>query len=275
MLDKMIYENHLGERFEFGKDGLFANHSDVRDYMWNYDSTNNIISNFNKGVVTKSLPFVIVVGSDESAQEIKDKMVEIADKDISEGRKGKLIVDNSYIRCNIIGITQTDYLINKRYMKGTVSIVTDDPYWRAQTTLHFLKNNLSEGSGIDFPHAYPFDYTCSINYMTEFNNPYNNADFLLTIWGMCSKPAIIINDHTYKMNLSLNSDEFLTIDSINKKIIKTDSVGVESNEFDKRHKEESIFEKIKSGVNSIYWDGSFGFDLTLISKTSTPIREVP
>lgn len=34
MLEKLIYKNHVGEVFDFGKDGIFVNASDLHDYEW-------------------------------------------------------------------------------------------------------------------------------------------------------------------------------------------------------------------------------------------------
>lgn len=271
MLEKILYKNHLGEVFELGKNGVYANYSDLRDYAWNYDSANNKITNFTKGVVSKSLPFVIYANNVEEAIMLKNQLYEIAEKDIIAEKKGQIIIGNYYMECFICGISKGNYLTSKRYMTGQLSIVTDSAYWRKSHTLSFVKRTNPYVGGFEYPYDYPFDYSSSPVLNTDFTNQFAFAtDFELIIYGLVENPEITINGHKYKASVNLEDEDILIINSINKTMVKKTKVGIESNEFNNRYKLESIFEKIKSGYNTISWNGNFGFDLKLIDNRSEP-----
>jgi phage-related protein len=92
----------------------------------------------------------------------------------------------------------------------------------------------------------------------------------LRIYGACINPAIIIGDHTYKVNCSVNAGEYLTIDSTTKKIYITGTDGTVTNVFSKRDRENYIFEKISVGMVTVAWGGGYGFDLILLEERSEP-----
>lgn len=269
MLDNFKFTNHLGEVIQFGTDGLYANYSDLRDYLWNYDNSNNKISNFSRGVVTKSLPFVIACNSQEKATEIKNRIYEIADKDVVAGKPGTLTVEGYEMSCYIVGISKERYLVNRIYMSGKITIATDQPVWKKSQTFHFFSGN-NESEGIDHSFDYPFDYGANAGGQV-FLNPYAfDSDFILDIYGFVSSPKIEINGHVYQVNIDVRTDEIVQINSSQKTIFLTEKNGQKTNIFNYRYKPESIFEKIQSGYNKVVWDSSFGFDLTLLDCRSEP-----
>ena len=46
--------------------------------------------------------------------------------------------------------------------------------------------------------------------------------------------------------------------------------GYTINWFDKRGRDNYIFEAIPTGINAVTWNGTFDFDLTIIEKRSEP-----
>ena len=107
------------------------------------------------------------------------------------------------------------------------------------------------------------------------SSPINNTNFVasnfkLRIYGACINPAIIIGDHTYKVNCTVNAGEYLTIDSTTKKIYVTGTDGTVTNVFSQRDRESYIFEKIPVGMVTVAWGGGYGFDLILLEERSEP-----
>ena len=74
----------------------------------------------------------------------------------------------------------------------------------------------------------------------------------------------------YSINGAIGAGETLLIDSTTKKIVLTKADGSKENWFDKRNRESYIFEEIPPGEHAVIWNGTFGFDLTIIEKRSEP-----
>ena len=76
MLEKIIYKNHMNEVINFGQNGIFANSNDLRNFSWSYTSKNNRISEFKRGIVTKTIPVIIQCDSEEDGIKVKNRLFE-------------------------------------------------------------------------------------------------------------------------------------------------------------------------------------------------------
>ncbi len=71
------------------------------------------------------------------------------------------------------------------------------------------------------------------------------------------------------MFVTLESNEYLTVDSRTNEVVKhTDSGDISV--YDLRGKEHSVFSKIPNGDLLISWNGSFGFDIVAFAERSEP-----
>lgn len=273
MLEKLTYVNHAGEVFEFGKDGIYVNTSNIHDYEWSTTTKGDRISAFTRKVSTRSLPVVIICDTAENGIAARNRLLEVTDKDVLAMEPGKIIIGGYYFKCFVTKSSKGSYLTNKRYMKITLTLTSDYPYWVKETTFPFLAggNETSETSAyLDFDYDYPFDYAVDTTTDKVANSGYVAANFRLIIYGACSNPAVYINDHKYQVNCEIGTNEYLTIDSVTKKIYLTENDGTIINKFADRSKDDYIFEKIPDGNNTVSWDGGFGFDLTIIEERSEP-----
>ena len=94
--------------------------------------------------------------------------------------------------------------------------------------------------------------------------------FRLLIYGEAVNPSVVIGGHVYAINGTIGKGETLLIDSLSKKITLTTAYGNNINWFDKRGRDDYIFEPIPAGQNIVSWSGTFGFDLKVIEKRSEP-----
>ena len=69
--------------------------------------------------------------------------------------------------------------------------------------------------------------------------------------------------------MNVETNEFLTIDSVLKTIVLTKRDGSTENCFNYRNKDSYIFEKIPSGTSNIS-SGNFNFEITLLEERSEP-----
>lgn len=273
MLDRFIYENHLGQRFDSLANGVFLNYSTLRDYQWSYESINNRISRFYRPVASKKLPLVIVGQTDAEAMLAQNTLLDLAEADIAATKPGKLYIGDYYMRGYISGSTKSNFLITKRYCKNSLTFVSDDAAWYKETTHVFSSasdSSISSGEGTDYPYDYPYDYALKAVGRIIVCSGVGNSAFKLRIYGQATSPTISINGHQYKVNGTINAGESLLIDSVNRTITLSTASGTTVNWFDKRDRANYIFESIKPGMNTVTWVGTFGFDLTVIEERSEP-----
>ena len=274
MLEKFIFENHLGQRFEGLPNGVYLNHSDLRDYSWSYDTINSRISRFYRDVTKRKIPLVVYCNSDEEAIAVKNRLHELAEADIEAKIPGKIFVGDYYTTGYITASKKSNYLIRKKYCKIELTLTSDDPAWYREKTYSFgagTDGDANVGSGgTDYPYDYPYDYALSLTGRKIVCDSVGSSNFRLRIYGKVTNPVVAISGHIYAINGMVNAGENLLIDSASKKITLTTALGNKINWFDKRGRESYIFESIHAGQNVVSWDGTFGFELTVIEKRSEP-----
>ena len=275
MLEQVKFINHLNESMEWGKNGIYVNYNDLHDYSWSIVAENNKISQFEKGIVNKTIPLVMYCSNTEEGLAIKNQLMEIAEKDILAMQYGKIVIGDYYLKCYITGSSKGNYLINKGYLEVTLTISTDLPQWVKETTQSFFKEGsvLDKGvtsKNLDYPFDYTYDYLNSLHERRINNTGFIDAEFEMVIYGTVTKPTIYIGGHTYEVDCEVSNNEYLTINSRTKTIVLTRYNGEKVNCFKHRNKESYVFEKIPSGNNIVIWDGDWGFDITLFEERSEP-----
>lgn len=272
-LNNFVYENHLGQRFDSLANGVYLNHSNILDYSWNYDVVNDRISRFYRSTTKRSLPLVVIGKTEEEAKAARTRLFEIAEADIFAMLPGKIYVGEHYSTGFITASKKSRYLYNKRYCNLALEFTSADPAWYLERTHTFLPGSgetIGVGGGTDYPYDYMYDYALSTTGRSIVCNAVSNSAFRLLIYGSAVNPSVIIGGHRYVINGTIGEGETLLIDSLAKTITLTTALGNKINWFDKRGREDYIFEPIPAGKNSVSWIGTFGFDLTVIEKRSEP-----
>ena len=275
MLENFIYENHLGQRFIGLDNGVYLNYNDLRDYSWQYDTINNRISNFYRKITSRSLPLVFCGETDEQAISARNNLLDIAEADIMAKLSGKIYVGEYYTYGYITGSVKSNYLIANRLCNINLTFTSDDPTWYKDTKYRAFLASESVGStavnnGIDYPFDYEHDYTLFVSGSAIKIDSAWGAAFRICIFGPASNPSILINGHSYTVNGEVGANERLIIDSSSKTITFVTETGKKTNWFSHRSRTSNIFQELSDGDNAVEWDGSFGFDLTVIEKRSEP-----
>jgi hypothetical protein len=81
---------------------------------------------------------------------------------------------------------------------------------------------------------------------------------------------VYVSGHLYQVNCDVGVGEYLTIDSVSKKIFLTANDGSTTNVFNMRNRDSYIFEKVPPGINSVILEGDFGVDIILLEERSEP-----
>lgn len=284
MLEKFIFENHLGLRFEGLENGVFLNYTELRNYSWDYETINNKISRFYMKTKKRKIPLVVKCNSDEEAIAVKNHLHELAEADIEAKIPGKIFVGDYYTNGYITASTKKNYLISKQLCNIELTLTSDDSSWYREQTHPFMPakvnsvqnggntdyDSIGLGGGAGYPYDYPYDYAISLSGRKIVCDSVGSNAFRLLIYGEAVNPSVVIGGHIYTVNGTVGKGETLLIDSLTKKITLTTANGNKVNWFDKRGRENYIFEPIPAGQNTVSWLGTFGFDLTIIEKRSEP-----
>lgn len=273
MLDNFIFENHLEQRFVGLENGVYLNYNDLRDYSWSYETINNRISRFYMATKNRKIPLVVCCDSDEKAINIKNRLHELAEADVVARIPGRIYVGDFYTNGYITGSSKSNYLVKKRLCNLNLTLTSDDPAWYKERKYVFgnSSENTVSGSGSgDYPYDYPYDYAVMLRARDILCDTITDNAFRLKIYGAVTDPVVTINAHDYMVRGTVGAGESLLIDSLTKTITHTNANGEKTNWFDRRGREDYIFQPIPSGRNAVRWSGAFPFDLTVIEKRSEP-----
>lgn len=271
MLEKFTYTNSSNDVLQFGTGSLFVNENDLRDFAWEISSKNNKISSFKKGIVSKTIPVILKCDTEDEGITMRNRLFEVFEKDVLTQKHGKIHIGNYYLRCYITGSKKTDYLVDKGYMLVSLTVQTDFPEWIKETTKQFVIGDESTDTFLDYPYDFSYDFRNEFAVAEINNTNFVPSNFILTIFGGIQSPTVYIGGHGYSVDVNINEDEYLTIDSINKTIVLFKKSGEQVNCFNKRNKTSYIFEKIPVGVNSITSPNKqIHFNITLMEERSEP-----
>ena len=214
---------------------------------------------------------LIFDGALSSRKSLVDNLHEDFERDLRNMTPGRIVWGDWYIN-GYITTSSTAPDMNNVWTDNDVSIWCPRPFWVKETTKHFYPVEEPQvQTYLDYTYDYQYDYTFDVSGGTVWVRDFPfESDFKLIIYGSAANPRILINDHPYQINDTINSGEYVTIDSRNNTVIKTLAMGVEVNDFDKREKSSSVFQQIPGGDLKIVWSGLFGFDLTLFEERNEP-----
>ncbi len=270
MLEQFTYTNSFNETLDFGKNGLFVNENDLRDFAWGITSKNNKISGFKKGIVSKTIPVVLNCTSEAEGVILRNKLFEVFEKDVLSKQHGKLHIGDYYLRCFITGSSKSSYLMHKSCMVVSLTVQTDYPEWIKETTTTYQLLDKNDAGFLDFPIDFKYDYKNQYTNTSITNESFLPSNFILVIEGHVNNPTLYINNHKYSVNVTVGTGENLTIDSVNKTITLNKS-GELLNCFNDRSRDSYIFEKIPTGTSVIASPGEqIKFTLTLLEERSEP-----
>lgn len=272
MIEEVMYINHLGETIWMdGREGIFCNRNDLRDFSYSVTTKNGRISSFNKGVVKKSLPVLIVCQTEHEGVSARNRLFEIMEKDVLANQHGKIVINEYYLRCFVTASAKSEYYRDKRYMKITLTIQTDLPEWIRETvnTFGYMITG-PRGQNMDYNSDFSMDYTSNLVGKALENKGFVASNFKIVIYGAADSPAVKVGNHLYQVDVAFQNNEYLTIDSVKKTIILTHIDGSKENVFNKRSREFYIFEKIPPGIRYVDMSGCKKADVTILEERSEP-----
>ena len=141
----------------------------------------------------------------------------------------------------------------------------------------YIKNSLGYGPnhdgialGLDYDHDFDFDY--ALDEITEVvqNNCIDAANFELKFYGPIDNPSVTIGGHEYEVLTTLADGDYLTVNSLTKKILQYDAYGNVENVFHLRNRDSYIFQKIPEGETPILRSKDHMLDITIFDERGEP-----
>lgn len=245
------------------------------DYGWKYSTkgvSNPKVAKFSKTMVEKTFDIVVSGATKDEYKSNAEALLEHFDVDTIGLSKGRLYVGNCYLSCYIIKSEKLARYINTKRSTISFTLVAENGSWYEESTYEYARitNGAFNSDGLDYPYDYAYDYANNLVNQKIINDNYTSSDFEMTIYGSCENPAVSIGQHTYSVEASLITGEYLKINSITKKVYKVKNNGDVVNLFSSRGRDFYIFEKIPTGILNVAWEGGFGFDIKLLSERSEP-----
>lgn len=272
----IYYENSMGERLNLLEYPYCMQTADLFDYEWGYEtkfSGNNSygIKNFSQGTRTKEIRMTIAGCTEQDFFANVDRFFDAVNYDVLNGQCGRLWFGEYYLKCYIVGAKKEGWEEDCGFSDEVLAIVTDYPFWIRETEKIFMIREIQEDRNtIDYPHDYPYDFTASLTSDEIMNETNDTLEFEFNIFGPCDSPKIIIGRHGYRVNAVLETDEYLVVNSVTRKIYKVKIDGEKVNQYSLKDEDSYIFQKIPPGMSIVSWDNSFGFSVLLIERRITP-----
>lgn len=271
---KIYYINSQGKKLDFNSYPFkMLSSSSIFDYSWKYEfSTYNRVKRIKRTTKTFTVSIVVYGKTFEEYMSNLTELFEVLDKDCITETAGRLYCDEYYVKCFFAKSVKPKKVLGTLQTTVNFTVVIDGSGWirEKQYLIKPYMEGVSETTGGDFAHDYPMDYARELPTKRIVNDGIAPVNFELVVYGPCENPEIVIGGNMYKVNTSLVAGEYMKVNSITKKVYKVKANGEQISVFNLRDRDNYIFEKIVPGINDVSWDGTFGFDITILEERSEP-----
>ncbi len=280
------YKTAEGAVIEFGGSSFWPEEDSFRSMKYSLKESNNKVRGFYRDLTEFDIPVAIHTDSVEEAVARCNELMRIGVNDRLNLTPGTITCGAYATRGYIVSVAFDDsddtygFLTNAK-----VTVALEDPTWTTEVTRHFIKQSSDHEAGdsdwLNYPHEYPYDYsTIDKAWQAVENNGTAPCSMRLTIFGFAENPTVRIGSNLYGVSGTVANGSYLVVDTREKEIYEVTRLGGKVNRLDNRQRGAKgggsyIFEKVPTGRNLVTYDGSFGFDLTLIYEEDMPPFYVP
>ena len=271
----LYYEGSDGSKIDLMGNGIYAQDPEnLTENKWKYTTISGVnglgrVKRFYKDTQEAKLNLGIMADSREEFNRIMYELHRIFDRDIRRMRPGKLWWNDWCKEVFAVETSQDSFEELFESVDKEVTFVSVYPYWVKRITYQYT-NAANASGGLDYGHNYPFDYGLEEVVEVVKNDCIDAANFELKFYGPAENPSVTIGDHVYAVLDSLDAGEYITVNSLTKKIYKYDSHGNTENVFHLRDRDSYIFEKIPEGTTTIARSKDHMLDITIFDERGEP-----
>lgn len=121
-----------------------------------------------------------------------DALREQADRDIADSSPGRLTFDGEWYQRAYLAKSDVSEVYGRRGIKAELTFLLLDGAWRREVTTGFYANEVSDGSALDYPHDFDYDYGGSGANRTITVAGLVPAYCRLTVYGPVTNPRVTV-----------------------------------------------------------------------------------
>ena len=276
----LYYEGSDGSKINLMGDGIYAQNPEaLTTNEWKYSTISGSsglarVKRFYKDAKELPLTVGIMADSAEEFNEMMYNMHRIFDRDVRRRKPGKLWWNDWYRQVFAVETSQESFEELFESVDRDITFLSIGSYWVREVVRKYESGSGAGTGGLDYGLDYGFDYDhdYGVDETAEaVENPcIDAANFELRFYGPVVNPAVTIGDHVYEVLDTLSAGEYITVNSITKKILKYDQYGAEINVFHLRGRDDYIFQKIPEGMNTITRSRDNAMDITIYDERGEP-----
>lgn len=255
----IYYVNSNNEKIDLLEPPYMLQTGELFGYKWNYESKQRLggggkITNIRKDLEERTLTLSIVNYGVENYEEAIDYLHEITDIDVLKKTPGRLYVGGMYLNCYVTASEKSEWEPEAGYIDVSLTLAVEYPMWVGENPYTFHSFGVSSTDNKRYHGRYPYRYANGMNSTYIINPHFTNSNFKLIIYGSAVNPMVTIGGVPYLVNVILEEDEYLAIDSRSRTIIKVTKNGERENLYHNRQKGRNFFRKIDPGQTTYIMD---------------------
>lgn len=280
---KLIYESSDGKVIDLMGNAIYAQEPEsLLSSTWDYNEISGAnglkrIKKFYRKTQSCNLMLDIMADTKSEFNIIMDTLRKAFDGDVKRLQPGKIWWNDYYKQVYVVETSHDDFDELFESVTSKLTIISPYPYWIKEHTTRYPAMTESIGTldyGMDGYYE-GFDY-CSIDYgQSDYvdiirTSGIGGSNFEITFYGPASDPSVTIGDHEYQVYDSIADGEYITVESIGKKIVKHKLDGTIVNDFYRRNKDSYIFEPIPDGELTVLKSRDISVDIKIYNERSEP-----
>ena len=272
----LYYEGSDGSRIDLMGDGIYAQDPEnLTANKWEYSTISGVnglgrVKRFYKDTQEAKLNLDIMADNADEFNQIMYKLHRTFDRDIRRMKPGKLWWNDFCKEVFAVETSQNEFDELFEAVNREVTFISVYPYWVRRITYQYGTNITNVDAGLDYDHDYDFDY--GMEEITEViqNDCIDSANFEMKFYGPIENPSVTIGGHDYEVLTTLAEGDYVTVNSLTKKILQYDAYGNVENVFHLRNRDSYIFEKIPEGETAIARSKDHMLDITIFDERGEP-----
>ncbi len=272
----LYYEGSDGSRIDLMSDGIYAQDPEnLTANKWEYSTISGVnglgrVKRFYKDTQEAKLNLDIMADNADEFNQIMYKLHRTFDRDIRRMKPGKLWWNDFCKEVFAVETSQNEFDELFEAVNREVTFISVYPYWVRRITYQYGTNITNVDAGLDYDHDYDFDY--GMEEITEViqNDCIDAANFEMKFYGPIENPSVTVGGHEYEVLTTLAEGDYVTVNSLTKKILQYDAYGNVENVFHLRNRDSYIFEKIPEGETAIARSKDHMLDITIFDERGEP-----